>query len=137
MKLEEYASKDALALAELVRRREVAPRELVELCLAAIERVGPTINAVTQVFADRARKEADGLLPQGPFTGVPLLLKDVAVSLQGTRTTAGSRLLMDSSAATHDSELVARYRRAGLVMVGKTATLEFNETATTEGELYG
>ncbi len=137
MTLEEYASHDALALAELVRRRDVTSVELVELCLAAIERVNPTLNAVTQVFADRARGVASGPLPEGPFKGVPFFLKDVAVSLKGTRTGAGSRLLVDSPAAPHDSELVARYKRAGLIVAGKTATPEFGASATTEVDLTG
>jgi Asp-tRNA(Asn)/Glu-tRNA(Gln) amidotransferase A subunit family amidase len=136
MTIAEYDACDAVALADLVRRREVSPAELLEEAIERVERLDSRVNAVVLRFYDRARAEAKGELPEGPLRGVPFLVKDLALQLAGTRTTNGCRLFEDAT-ADHDSELVARYRRAGLVIFGKTHSSEFGLTTSSESKLFG
>src|SRR6516225_8387097 len=118
--MRDYESYDALGLAELVRKGEVKPAELLDAALARVSvRNGP-LNAVNMLFEGRARRALDAGLPAGPFTGVPFLLKDLHAQLAGERISFGSRLWASFVSET-DSELVARYRRAGLVIFGRTA----------------
>jgi amidase len=132
----EMAVLDATAQAELVRRREVTPSELVDAAIAQIERLNPAINAVITPLFDQARAAARGGLPEGPFRGVPFLLKDLLALYAGAPLTAGSAFLR-GFVPDHDSELVARLKRAGLVIVGKTNTPEFGILPTTEPRLFG
>src|SRR5437764_831006 len=118
---DEFAALDATAQAELVRRKEVKPIELVEAAIQRIERINPTINAVITPMFDEAREVANGPLPEGPFTGVPFLLKDLLAAYAGVRMSSGSQFLRDFT-PRHDSELTARHKRAGLVITGKTNT---------------
>ncbi len=127
---------DATALADLVRRKQAKPIELVDAAIERIERLNPTLNAVVTPMYDEARKVASGTLPDGPFTGVPFLLKDLTASYAGVRITSGSAYLRDF-VANHDSELVSRYKRAGLIVIGKTNTPEFGLVPTTEPLLFG
>lgn len=127
---------DATAQAALVRNKEVKPIELVDAAIARIEQINPEINAVVTPMFDQARAAARGKLPDGPFTGVPFLLKDLLAAYAGVPMTSGSAFLRDF-VPTHDSELVARYKRAGLVIVGKTNTPEFGIMPTTEPALFG
>ncbi len=136
MDFEEYASHDALGLAELVRSGEVKPAELLEAALARTDIVNATINAVVIDMRDEARRVVDAGVPEGPFAGVPFLLKDLALLYKGARTTNGCRFFADN-VADHDSELVLRYNRAGLVTFGKSASPEFGLTTTTESILFG
>ena len=109
----DYEAHDALGLADLVRRRKVTPTELLDAAIARVEARNPTINAVVLPLYDYARKAiADGL-PDGPFRGVPYLLKDLTASLAGVRTMRGSRFFADTPPAAADSEHVARLKRAG------------------------
>jgi len=133
---QELALMDATAQAELVRRRDIKPIELVDAAIERIERVNPAINAVVTTMYDEARSTAGGPLPDGPFTGVPYLLKDLGDSYAGVRLTSGSAFLRDF-VPDHDSELVARLRRAGLVVLGKTNTPEFGMLPTTEPHMFG
>jgi amidase len=132
----EYTRFDALGLADLVRRRQISPLELVEEAIARIERLNPTINAVIHPMFERARRDATGALPDGPFRGVPFLIKDLVALVAGEPMRAGSRFLQ-GFVPDHDSELVIRYRRAGLVTVGKTNTPELGLVPFTEPELFG
>ncbi len=134
--MESLAHLDAMAQAELVRRKEVKPIELVEAAIARIERVNPKLNAVVTPMYDLARAAACGPLPEGSFTGVPFLLKDLTAAYGGARLTSGSRFLRDYVAPA-DSELVARHKRAGLIVLGKTNTPEFGLVPTTEPALFG
>src|SRR3990170_6344338 len=134
--MEDLALLDATAQAELVRRKEVKPIELVDAAIERIERLNPAINAVVTPMYDLAREAARGPLPEGPFTGVPFLLKDLFVSYAGVATTSGTRFLRDH-VREYDSELVARHKRAGLVVLGKTNTPEFGLLPTTEPRLFG
>ena len=126
---------DATAQADLVRRREVKPTELVEAAIQRLERLNPRLNAVvTPLFEEARTLAADA--PDGPFHGVPFLLKDLQAFCGGVRHTAGSRLLGDFVAPI-DSELVSRFRAAGLVVVGTTNTPEFGILPTTEPLRFG
>jgi len=133
---DELATLDATAQAELVRRRVLSPRELVDAAIARIERVNPQVNAIITPLFEQARDAAAGPLPQGPFTGVPFLLKDLIAAYAGVPLTAGSAVLRNYVPA-YDSELVRRYKRAGLIVVGKTNTPEFGIPPTTEPIAYG
>ncbi len=132
----EVGALDATAQAELVRRKEVKPIELIEAAIERIERINPQLNAVVTPMYDEARAAAKGNLPDGPFTGVPFLLKDLLASYAGVRMTSGSAFLRDF-VPTHDSELVARHKRAGLIVLGKTNTPEYGIMPTTEPALFG
>ena len=132
----EYDQYDGLGLAELVHKGEVQPLELVEAAINRIEAINPQINAVVLRLYDRAREAAQAPLSEGPFKGVPILLKDLGPSLAGTPTTAGSRFL-HSHVPDHDSELVHRYKAAGLIVLGKTNVPEFGIMPVTENALYG
>jgi Asp-tRNA(Asn)/Glu-tRNA(Gln) amidotransferase A subunit family amidase len=129
---DEYASLDAVGLAERVRSGDVKPTELLEAAIERAEQVNPTINAIVIPMYDEARREAQQGPPDGPFHGVPFLLKDLHLLYTGARTTYGSRLFSDH-VADHDSELTARYRRAGLVVFGKSASPEFGITPPRAG----
>lgn len=131
-----FETHDALGLAELVRRGEVSPLELLEAAIGRCEAVDARLNAVTLRHDAWAREQAAAVDRTAPFAGVPFLLKDLGVGLAGTVTTAGSRFFADARAAV-DSEIVRRYRQAGLVIFGKTASPELGLTGTTESVLHG
>ncbi|HET7788944.1 MAG TPA: amidase [Myxococcales bacterium] len=132
----EYARHDGLGLAGLVRKGEVSPAGLVEAAIARIEAVNGKINAVVQRSFERARRLARGPLGDGPFRGVPFLIKDLYVFEEGLATTHGCRYFV-GAVSDHDSELVLRHKRAGLVILGKTATPELGILPYTETPLYG
>ncbi|HUY96187.1 MAG TPA: amidase [Verrucomicrobiae bacterium] len=140
MRADEYAAHDGLGLAELVRRQQVRPAELAELALDGVSRLNPLIGAVVETFSDRVadaeRIAADARSSGGPFPGVPFLLKDLGCTEAGRRCEAGSRLFA-GRVASADSELMRRFRAAGLVTLGRTVTAELGETATAETLLYG
>jgi len=135
-KLDDLAFLDATAQAELVRRKEVKAIELVDAAIERIERLNPVINAVVTPMYEQARTAATGELPQGPFAGVPFLLKDLVASYAGVRMTSGSTFTRDF-VPDYDSELVARLKRTGLIILGKTNTPEFGILPTTESRLFG
>jgi len=134
--VDDLALLDATAQADLVRRKEVKAIELVDAAIDRIERLNPTLNAVVTPMYDLARQAASRPLPDGPFAGVPFLLKDLLVEYAGVRFTEGSAFLRDY-VSDHDSELVARHKRAGLIVLGKTNTPEFGILPTTEPRLFG
>ena len=133
---DEYASFDAIALAELVRAGEVKPIELVDAAIGRIERFNPGLNAVVTPMYGRAQEAATGEIPDGPFAGVPFLLKDIVAAYNGVRMTLGSSFTR-YYVPGYDSELVARLKRAGLIVLGKTNTPEFGILPTTEPRLFG
>jgi len=132
----ETAFMDATAQAELVRKKKVTPLELVEAAISRIERLNPELNAVVTPMFDLARESAAGELPDGPFRGVPFLLKDMMAAYAGVTMTLGSRLLQNFI-PPQDSELVVRLKKAGLIILGKTNVPEFGVLPTTEPELFG
>jgi amidase len=136
MAFAEYDRYDGLGLAHLVRRREISPLELLEEAIARIERHNPKLNAVIYKAYDQARAAAKGKLPDGPFKGVPFLIKDIGMAVEGWPMTSGSAYLRNY-VSPRDAELTKRYRDAGVVMVGKTNTPEFGIPGTTEGRHLG
>ena len=131
-----YVESDALALAELVHRRDVSPEELVETAIGVIERLNPELNAVIHRLYDMARKRAGEIDIAAPFAGVPFLLKELASSWQGAPMTNSSPYLKDV-VADSDSEVVRRIKKAGLVTVGKSNAPENGWSIATEPKLYG
>ena len=136
MSFEEYVRYDALGLAQLVRRGEVSPDELLDAALARTAAVNPRINAVIHLMEARARAAIAAGLPDGPFRGVPFLIKDLIMAYGGEPMRGGSRLLRDY-VPPRDEELVARHKAAGLVIFGKTNTPELGMANVTEPELFG
>ena len=134
--LTEFEQYDGLGLAELVRRKEVEAEEVLEATLARIEARNPALNAVVTRMDDRARAAIAAGLPDGPFKGVPYLLKDLGVLYTGVVTSAGGRLFVDN-VADHDSEITARLKRGGLVIAGKSNTPEMGLCPSTEPRLWG
>lgn len=132
----DYDQYDALGLAHLVAKGDVTPGELLDEAINRLEAVNGTLNAVTLKHYDEARASIDAGLPDGPFKGVPFLLKDLHLLMKGTITTFGSAAFRDNM-ADHDSTLTERYRKAGMVIFGKTNTPEFGLAGTTEPRLFG
>src|SRR5438093_5984210 len=133
----DYEHYDALGLAALVKSGTVTPLELLESAIALVEARNPKINAVVMRLYDYGRKQiADGL-PDGPFRGVPFLLKDLTAVLAGVPMTRGSRFFADSPPATGDSEHVKRLKRTGLVFFGRTNSCELGLSLTCEPQLFG
>ncbi len=137
MKLPDYERYDALGLAELVGRRQVTADELLDAAIERVEARNPAVNAVVMKLYDHGRKAiADGL-PDGPFRGVPFLMKDLSSSLAGIRMTRGSRFFAETPPPAADSEHAARLRRSGLVIFGRTNTCELGLSLTCEPQLHG
>jgi amidase len=133
---EELKNLDATGMADLVKKKEVKPLELVDVVIKRIEKVNPTLNAVVTPMYDKAREAAATDLPDGPFTGVPFLLKDLVASYAGVPMTNGARLLRNYI-PEYDSVLVRRHKKAGLIIIGKTNTPEFGILPTTEPAIFG
>jgi amidase len=135
----QLADLDATAQAELVRSGQCSPRELLDATIEAIERVNPKLNAVVIPLFDYAHAQLErGEFGDGPFCGVPLVLKDLGAALAGTPQYGGTRVLRDHKwISPSDSELTARFRRAGFIFTGKTNTPEFGLSPTTEPETFG
>jgi len=129
---------DATGLAALVRSGQASPAELVDEAIARVERLDPTINAVIHERFDAARAEASGDLPDGPFRGVPFLVKDLGCEMAGEPHTQGNQALKDADVrAAHDSYLYEAIRGAGFITLGRTNTPELGGTITTEPEAFG
>ncbi|MFI6874824.1 amidase [Streptomyces sp. NPDC050400] len=129
-------SMDATATAEAIRRGERTAEEVTEEAIARIEARDPHLNAVIHTRFTEARAEIATGLPDGPLRGVPVLVKDLGMEVAGLPAADGSRLFADF-VPRRDSELVARYRRAGMVVLGLTNTPEFGLNASTEPALHG
>src|SRR4051795_13045678 len=135
MAFKEYGNYDAVGLAELVRNKEVTANELLDEAIARTAKVDPEINAVVVKHYDYAERQISRGLPDGPFTGVPFLMKDLDL-LEGTRTTSGASVLKDF-VADHNGTLVQRFLDAGVVIFGKSSSPEFGLMPTTESRLHG
>jgi len=125
-----------LSLASLVSKGDVSPLELVEAAIERIERHNPTLNAVVHKAYDEARAVAAGPLPDGPFKGVPFLIKDLGAQVRGWPRSSGSHYAQVAADA-QDSELISRYRQSGVVLLGKTNTPEFGIPGVTHSERLG
>ncbi len=136
MNFADYRKNDALALADLVKTKQVTPQELLEAALARKDQVNAKINAIVLDHEDVARKAIKDGLPQGPLTGVPYLLKDLGAALKGTITT-GSLSLAREAVAQGDSTFVERCKRAGLAIFGKTHSPELGLSPSSESRMFG
>ena len=133
----DYEAYDALGLAALVRQGKTSPLELLDAAIARVEARNPVVNAVVMPLYDHARRAIAAGLPDGPFTGVPFLVKDLTAPVAGVRMTRGSRDFAAAPPAATDSEHVARLKRAGLVIFGRTNTCELGLSLTCEPVLHG
>jgi amidase len=133
---DEYSNYDGLGLAELVHRKQVSPAMLLAEAIYRVERLNPTINAIVTEMYDLAKSTIENGLPEGVFTGVPFLLKDINMAYAGVALTNGSQFFIDN-VPDHDSELVSRYKKGGLVIFGKTNTPELGINYSTEPRLFG
>ncbi|HEY5339355.1 MAG TPA: amidase family protein [Rhizomicrobium sp.] len=136
MAFAEYDRQDGFGLAALVKAKKITPLELVDEAIARAERLNPSLNAIVFKAYDLARDAAKKSVPDGPFSGVPILLKDMRAAAIGMPTRAGSRLVPPLPSG-HDCTLVSRYRKNGLIPLGKTNVPEFGILPTTESLLYG
>jgi amidase len=129
----DLASLDATAQADLVRRGECSPLELVDAAITRVEKLDGELNAVVHPLFERARAAAGGAVPDGPFRGVPIVLKDLDGTLAGAPYHAGNRLLAElGHVADTTSHLFERLLTAGFVVIGKTNTPELGLMPTTE-----
>lgn len=137
MDLNTYLTLDATDMARLIKEKEVSPRELVNLSFQQLDKVNPSLNAITHTRKEKALAEADQIdIDSHPFAGVPILLKDISQSLEGEPLTSGSKLMKDVI-SDHDSNLVKKIREAGFLATGHTTTPEFALKNITEAELHG
>ncbi len=131
-----YDTLDALGLAELVAKGGATPADLLDEALKRTEERNPKLNAIVIDMVDRAHAAIEAGLPDGPFKGVPFLVKDIGACYEGVRTTSGCRMFEDN-VPDHDSELITRYKKAGLNIFGKSASPEVGLTTSTESVLFG
>lgn len=127
---------DAIATAAAIRSGEVSAREVVESSIARIEKHDGVLNAVVAERFEAALAEVDAGLPDGPLAGVPTLVKNLGMQVAGLPLTRGSRLWADD-VPTVDSELVRRYRAAGMVVLGMSNSPELGKSPSTEPLLHG
>jgi len=132
----EYDRYDGLGLAELVRKGKVSARELCEEAIGRIDRINPKINAVVAKMYGLGRSDAAAALPDGPFCGVPLLIKDLHYAYAGVPLTSGCKALKDF-VPQQDNEIVRRLKQSGVVILGKTNLPEFGLLGFTEPRLFG
>ncbi len=136
MTFDEYRSFDALGLAELIRKREVSRTDVMQAALARLQAVNPTINAVPYLHQPALAPDAPIVGADGPFAGVPYCIKDLHAPVRDMPLTHGSRLFA-GQVFDFDAETVARLRRAGFVIIGRTNSPEFGMNVTTEPALHG
>lgn len=127
-----FEAHDALAVAELIRSRKIGARELLDASLRRLHAVNGRLNAITDFYEGGLLEKSVTAAGDGPFHGIPFVVKQLMADCAGTPTTVGSRFFAKEPVATHDSAAVARMRRAGLVIVGRSNTSEFGLAPTTE-----
>lgn len=136
--MEEIFREDATAQAAHVRNGDCTPLELVDAAISRIEKLNPKLNAVIHERFGQAREEAKKPLPDGPFRGVPLCIKDSQCRTAGDPYHLGLRPLRDAGfVARYDSQLATNFRKAGFVIVGRTNCPELSSASTTESRAYG
>ena len=134
----DYQAYDATGLADLVRRREVTPDELLDAAIARADLVNPRLNAIVSRFDERARRRIREETLEGPFAGVPFLLKDFLMDYAGERSTyACEGLKRAGYTPERNGELVSRFVAAGVVPFGHTNSSEFGFKGVTESDALG
>lgn len=136
MKAQEYIKYDAMGLAKLVKNREVTADELLDTALAIAKKVEPQIGSLCHVEEQAARNRINAGLPDGPFTGVPFVLKDIKAAAEDIPMSLGSRFFANTKTPI-ESELVRRYRKGGLVIFGRSTTSELALYIETASDAYG
>ncbi|MFO1086969.1 MAG: amidase [Reyranellaceae bacterium] len=132
-----FATHDALAVAELVKTRKLGQRELLDGTLARLRTLNGSLNAITDFYDEPMLEKSVAAAGDGPFQGVPFVVKQLMADCAGTPTTLGSRFFAQGPVAANDSAAIAAMRRAGLVIVGRTNTSEFGLAPTTEPAFGG
>ena len=132
----DYEAYDATGLAALVAKNDVSPKELLEAALCRVDQLNPELNAIAALATERAEEAINGGLPEGPFRGVPFLLKDLGAEAIGYPSSKGSALFKET-AYDYDSEIVRRLKAAGLVIFGRTTSPELGNGPVTEAKVYG
>jgi len=132
-----FATRDALAVAELVRSRQIGVREVLDATLARLREANVELNAITDFYEDELLGKSIAAAGDGPFHGIPFVVKQLMADCAGTPTTVGSRFFAKEPVAVKDSAAVARMRRAGLVIAGRSNTSEFGLAPTTEPAFGG
>jgi len=132
----DYEAYDATGLAALVAKGDVSPNELLDAALDRAERLNPKLNAIAKLAIDTANEAINRELPDGPFKGVPFLLKDLGAEAIGYPSNSGSVLFKDTS-YDYDSEIVRRLKTTGLVIFGRTTSPELGVGPVTEAKVYG
>lgn len=132
-----FATHDALAVGELVKTRKIGVRELVEGSIAQLRKLNISLNAITDFYEGELLDRSVAAAGEGPFQGVPFVVKQLMADCVGTPTTLGSKFFAKQPVATADSAAVTRMRRAGLVIVGRSNTSEFGLAPTTEPAFGG
>lgn len=127
---------DGLAMAAQIRKGELSPIEALEEARCKVEKVNPQINALAESLYEQAADELRRTTPTGPFSGVPILIKDLFTPVAGARMTNGSLLCKDV-VMPFDAEIVTRIRKAGFTVFGTTPSPEFGSSYTTESRLFG
>jgi amidase len=135
--MQELAQFDAIGLADQIRRGKLSASEALEACVGAIEELNPRLNAVICKLYAEARHQLAAFNPESPFCGVPFLAKDLIAEIAGTPLHEGSAFLRNHYRSSEDSDLVTRWREAGLLLVGKTNTPEFGAKPDCEPTIYG
>ena len=132
-----FEAHDALAVAELIRSRKIGAREVLDASLQRLRAVNGRLNAITDFYEGDLLEKSVAAAGDGPFHGIPFVVKQLMADCAGTPTTVGSRFFAKEPVAVHDSAAVARMRRAGLVIVGRSNTSEFGLAPTTEPAFGG
>lgn len=132
-----FATHDALAVGELVKARKISVRELVDGTIARLRALNASLNAITDFYDGELLNRSVAAAGEGPFHGVPFVVKQLMADCAGTPTTLGSKFFAHRPVAAADSAAVARMRRAGLVIVGRSNTSEFGLAPTTEPAFGG
>lgn len=132
----DYKSYDGLGLADLIKKKEIQPKEVLAVAIKTIERHNPKLNAVINTFYEKAEQQAENLSLDGTFAGVPMLLKDIAQEIEGEKITSGSKAYQNFRAKT-DSYYVKLVRKTGALLVGQTNVPEFALMGITEPKYYG
>jgi len=132
-----FATSDALAVAELVKTRKLGARELLDSTLHKLRALNTSLNAITDFYEGSLLEKSVAAAGEGPFQGIPYVIKQLMADCAGTPTTLGSRFFAKEPVAANDSAAVARMRRAGLVIVGRTNTSELGLAPTTEPAFGG
>lgn len=136
MHLDDYAAQDGLGLAALIAKGEVSAEEVTRAALEAIATVDPALGAVVEVYDDALDNAAAGRLSEGPFRGVPFLIKDVGQHFAGRRSEYASRLAAGMTAPA-DSHFGALVRASGVSLVGRSNTPEFSMALCAENLHHG